>query len=417
MNYIDQAVHGNNPNCQGYQVEPIFWGRFRDDIYMPWIHGLEELMLFKEWINTIHPSLKFTFEYSENGVEFLDLFIYTKDSEIHTKLYSKKSYTHSYLVPSSCHKHHIIKNIPFNIARRVKQNNSETCNYNKDKELYTKYLKERGYNEKLIEESFVKVESMERQNLYSKKENSNQKQCSPIVIEDNPALPPMNKIINKHKYILELDEELKKIIPKDSIFVSYRSAKNVKDILISSKLKDPTVTVTVENGEDKGCYKCNKCYLCRWFLQETKTFTSMHTNQIFTINDKIDCNEKGIIYLIDCLKHECSYVGYTTTSMKTRFSTDKSHIKNSRHTCEIVTHMIVENHDLDFCNIHKYDESHSKSIRVTLIEKVNNLNPGDSIAVKEAKCERREAFWQRQLKTLRTYGGLNKRDGRKYYLT
>ena len=51
---------------------------------------------------------------------------------------------------------------------------------------------------------------MERQNLYSKKENSSQKQCSPIVIENNPALPPMNKIINKHKYILELDEELKK---------------------------------------------------------------------------------------------------------------------------------------------------------------------------------------------------------------
>ena len=79
--------------------------------------------------------------------------------------------------------------------------------------------------------------------------------------------------------------------------------------------------------------------------------------------------------------------------------------------------MITENHDLDFSNIRKYDESHSKSIRVTLIEKVKDLRVTDSTEEKERKCERREAFWQTQLKTLRVYGGLNKRDGRKYYLT
>ena len=295
------------------------------------------------------------------------------------------------------------------------QNNSEICNYKKDKELYTKHLLDRGYNNKLIEESFVKVENMDRKNLYSNKENSNQKQCIPIVIEDNPALPPISKIINKHKYIPEYDEELKNIIPKSSVFVSYKSPKNIKDILISSKLKD--TTLPHEITESKGCYKCNKCYLCRWFLQETKTFTSMHTNQIFNITSKIDCNTVCIIYLIDCLKHLCSYVGYTTTNMKVRFSTDKSHIKKNRCSCEIVTHMITENHDLDFSDFRKYDESHSKSIRVTLIEKVLGINEGDSIEVKEEKCEKREAYWQKQLKTLRTYGGLNKRDGKKYYLT
>ena len=385
---------------------------------MPWVHGEEDLLSFKEWINTIHPSLKFTFEYSVDGIEFLDLFIYTKDGEIQTKLYSKVSDTHSYLIQSSCHKQHIVKNIPFNIARRVKQNNSETFNYNKDKKQYTEYLIKRGYNKKLVNNSFNKTENIDRQSLYSKKENINTKQCNPIVIENNPALPPISKIINKYKHILELDESLKKIIPKDSIFVSYRSPKNIKDILISSKLKNtiPQIPENI-NPINKGCYKCNQCYLCRWFLYETDTFSSMHTNQVFKINEHIDCNTEGIIYLIDCLKHECSYVGYTTTNMKIRFSTDKSHIKKKKQTCEIVTHMITENHDLDFSNIRKYDESHSKSIRVTLIEKVKDLRVTDSTEEKERKCERREAFWQTQLKTLRVYGGLNKRDGRKYYLT
>ena len=99
---------------------------------MPWVHGGDELLQFKQWINTIHPSLKFTFDYSEEGVKFLDLYVYTKNEEILTKLFSKKSDTHSYLVPISCHKEHIIKNIPYSIARRVFQNNSEKVNYELD---------------------------------------------------------------------------------------------------------------------------------------------------------------------------------------------------------------------------------------------------------------------------------------------
>ena len=117
---------------------------------------------------------------------------------------------------------------------------------------------------------------------------------------------------------------------------------------------------------------------------------------------------------MDCDKHKVSYVGYTTGNMKSRFSNDKSHIKAGKCTCEKVTHLIKENHDLDFSNFKNYDESLSKCVAVTVIEKVKGINENDSILVKEAKCEQRESYWQRQLKTLTVYGGLNKRDGKKY---
>ena len=289
MNYIDQAVHNNNPECPGFRIVPLFWGRFRDDIYMPWIGSIEELVEFMEWMNTIHPNLKFTFTYSRDGIEYLDLFVYSKDGKIHTKLFSKKSDTHSYLVPTSCHKYHIIKNIPYNIARRVLQNNSEQQNYDADKITFKKYLTDRGYNEKLIDESFQKVETYERQELYKKKDANNNKICTPLVIDDNPSLPPMTKIINKHKNILLLDQELLKIIPNESIFVSYRSPKNIKDLVMNSKLRN---TETHTSTEENGCFKCGKCYLCKHYLQQTNTFTSYHTNQIFHIKQHITCNTK-----------------------------------------------------------------------------------------------------------------------------
>ena len=220
MNYIDQAVHGNNPACPGFRTTPQFWGRFRDDIYMPWTKSEEELMEFKEWMNSIHPSLKFTFDYSREGIEFLDLFVYSNNGQIQTKLYSKKSDTHSYLVPTSCHKYHIIHNIPYNIARRVIQNNSEKQNYETDKTKYTKYLTDRGYNVKMVNDSFKRAEEIDRRQLYAKKTDNGNKTCTPLVIDDNPKLPPMTKIINNNINILTLDANLLKIIPKD-IFPKY----------------------------------------------------------------------------------------------------------------------------------------------------------------------------------------------------
>ena len=68
MNYIDQAVHNNNPQCSSNPHVPIRWYRFRDDVYMPWVGTVEELMTFMDWINSIHDSLKFTVKYSTEGV-------------------------------------------------------------------------------------------------------------------------------------------------------------------------------------------------------------------------------------------------------------------------------------------------------------------------------------------------------------
>ena len=268
---------------------------------------------------------------------------------------------------------------------------------------------------KIASDSFKKAEEMDRRQLYARKADSSNKTCTPLVIDNNPTLPPMTKIINNNKNVLSLDPQLLEIVPKDSIFVSYRAPKNIKDLLISSKLQnfDQQPEQTIENG----CFKCNKCYLCRHYLQETKTFTSYHTNQIFDIRQHITCNTKNVIYLIECLQHEVSNVGYTTNNMKMRFSNTKSHIKKKNLSCEICSHMITENHEIDFSTNLSYDESLSKLVKVTVIEAVQGIREGETTQAKEQKCEKREAFWQRQLRTLTTYGGLNIRDGARHYLS
>ena len=355
-----------------------------------------------------------------------------------TKLYSKPSDTHCYLTPNSCHKTHIVENIPNNTARRVRQNNSEIENYHRDKIVYTNYLIARGYNEQFVNNAFEKVESLDRTSLYAEKVTGvKNKICLPLTIDTNPALPDMGKIINRHKHILNLDLNLARVIPSSSVFVSHRSTKNIKDLIISSKLhigpvhSQPSINPTnkdehnaiepslnvehpiIDPNNVPGCVPCNKCYLCRHYLHVCDEFTSYHTEQVFKHKSRISCNSECIIYLADCVTHRKSYSGYTTTNMKLRFSNNKSHFKKNNASCEFVKHFMEHPHDIDFSSIKNYDQSLCKHVRVTLIEQVK-VEPGDSKAQKEAKCEAREGFWQTQLKTLQSYGGLNKKDSRKY---
>ena len=59
---------------------------------------------------------------------------YDECNNIQTKLYSKPSDTHCYLVSSSCHSSHIVENIPHNTGLRVFTNNSQIHNYVENKE-------------------------------------------------------------------------------------------------------------------------------------------------------------------------------------------------------------------------------------------------------------------------------------------
>ena len=99
-----------------------------------------------------------------HGAKFLDLFIYLKNNKLHTKTYSKPCDNHAFLVPSSCHPSHTLRNIPYNTALRIYKNTSELAEYHKCKADYTDFVKARGYSIDIITEAFRKVESKPREN-------------------------------------------------------------------------------------------------------------------------------------------------------------------------------------------------------------------------------------------------------------
>ena len=87
--------------------------RYIDDIFFIWEHGEESLKEFINEINSFHPTIKFTADWSKEKVNFLDVEVTLRNGVLSTDLFVKATDTHQFLDPSSCHPYHCKKGIPY----------------------------------------------------------------------------------------------------------------------------------------------------------------------------------------------------------------------------------------------------------------------------------------------------------------
>ena len=88
----------------------IVWWRYVDDILAIWEHGEENLHKFISHINSFHPTIKFTYDFSKLSINFLDVEVHNK---LVTDFFVKPTDTHQYLEASSCHVFHSKRAIPY----------------------------------------------------------------------------------------------------------------------------------------------------------------------------------------------------------------------------------------------------------------------------------------------------------------
>ena len=96
-----------------YHTQPKLWGRFIDDIFMIWDSGEAEIMDFIKHLNSVHDSIKFTYEISENAIPFLDTVVKIYNGTLTTDLHNKDTDAHNYLHYCSSDPSHCKRGIPF----------------------------------------------------------------------------------------------------------------------------------------------------------------------------------------------------------------------------------------------------------------------------------------------------------------
>ena len=358
-------------------VKPLSWLRFIDDVEMKWANTRESLEQFIETANNFHPSIKFTVDISDNSNIFLDTTSILEDDKIKTDIYCKPVDTHQYLLPSSSHPRHVIKNLPKGLSLRVKRicSDNETC----DKRLneLRGHLRARGYEDQKIDTAFAKSRAANRDTLLQYKPKEKNKRV-PFVMTYHPDGPNLHTIVHKRMDILHSSDLMREIFPEAPI-IAYRRPKNLKDHLVRAR-------VDSNRSNNTGVVKCKarRCELCK-LMPETDTFRSSRTGISYKIFQKMSCNSKNVIYLITCKTCQIQYVG-ETVNFRLRMNNHKSAIRNN-HNNSVARHFNSLGHSID-------------SLELLPIES----NPGWS----EVERLDREKYWMHQLSTL-PGAGLNER--------
>ena len=132
--------------------------------------------------NIVKDKIKFTMECSQDEMIFLDTKIIAtpisdKQVVITTDMYSKKTDTHQYLNPNSCHCKNQTKSIPIGVADRTRRNCSDNVvndvTYRERLIEYKAYLMKSGHSEIDIDNVFCNRLSINRRETLKKKSNKN----------------------------------------------------------------------------------------------------------------------------------------------------------------------------------------------------------------------------------------------------
>ena len=99
-----QSIHGKRRTHLTFLHLIYFWKRFIDDIFFIFLGSHSQLRSLMTCMNTISPTIKYTFTYFKQTVTFLDVQIYlSKNRKLKTKLYRKPT---DYMTLLHFHSHH-----------------------------------------------------------------------------------------------------------------------------------------------------------------------------------------------------------------------------------------------------------------------------------------------------------------------
>ena len=130
---------------------------------------------FLNKLNTFHPAMKFTAEYSKETINFLDVNVRLVEGELMTDLFVKPTDTHLFLDPSSSHPYHCNKGIPYSQALRLNRICSDNESFDKRCNDLEGWLMERGYNGKMIRKQILRAREHSKKNLLEREKSETSK--------------------------------------------------------------------------------------------------------------------------------------------------------------------------------------------------------------------------------------------------
>ena len=371
------------------RVKPYLWLRYIDDIFMVWTGSEEELDEFLNYMNEAHATIKFTWTWSKESVNHLDVQVINTNDQIETDLYTKPTDKNQFLSYTSCHPQGCKQGIPYVQALRLRHIYSTDAAFKRRANELSEYLVARGYQKRFVREQIRKAKSKTREEALTPASQKATERV-PMVVTYHPNLPNIGYVLRELQPLLHCSDKCKKAV-KEVPMVTFRRPKSLKDYLVHAKLRATSV-----EEKPKGTVKCGdrRCQVCEHF-KIGDSFTSKRTGKSYSINFDLNCNSTHVVYLLSCKVCGVQYVGSTTTKFRLRFNNHKSRIRAHAR----LTSGDKSRDDLIYQHFHGPAHNGIQDLDIQLIDQVNN----------ERDLLDREGQWAYRLKGVKPHG-LNESD-------
>ena len=325
--YLELKLHQETEKEYGTENKNYIlknWKRFLDDCFIPWNLKIASLDHFHNLLNNLHPRIKFTKEWSEKEINFLDVtVIKNTNGKVTTDVFYKATDSFNYVNFKSGHPRHTKINIPFNLARRIRTIVSAS-----DKEKTTKrmnhlnnILRSKEYPPDLITSVINKAKDIPQGELRKVKAKTQDKNTLAFVSTYNPHNPNIFPMIKNTLPILRQSNKLSKVVDNIKIINSKIQPPNLKKILTRARFlsDESTPTIMVTKCTDSRCGTCEH-------LQEGNNIILKPSNYKFNVKTPMYCGSKSVIYCITCCGCQKQYIG-ETGNLRARVTVHKEHIK------------------------------------------------------------------------------------------
>ena len=145
------------------RVKLYLWLRYIDDIFMVWTGSEEELNEFLNYMNEAHGTIKFTWTWSKESVNYLDVQVINTNDQIEMDLYMKPTDKNQFLSYTSCHPRGCKQGIPYVQALRLRHICSTDAAFKRRANELSEYLVARGYQKRFVCEQIRKGKSKTRE--------------------------------------------------------------------------------------------------------------------------------------------------------------------------------------------------------------------------------------------------------------
>ena len=167
--------------------------------FFVWTHDEKSLKHFIDFCNdyasssNMKSSIRFTSEYSNSSVSFLDMNVRIENGHICTSVYSKPVDTHTYLHSTSFHSPSTIISLPKIQFIRIRRLCTSTADYKHHATKFIEFFTQRGFKRNKLGQSANELAKMSREDLLAikpVKRSSDHPKCTVYTVTWHPVSGP-----------------------------------------------------------------------------------------------------------------------------------------------------------------------------------------------------------------------------------